>query len=618
MDNSVYDECLEYLRVVVGPEAEFQENQFEAIQSCINQSSKTLLVQKTGWGKSAVYFVAAKYLLKNNNKMTVIVSPLLSLTRNQILNARKLLNIEAINSTEDPEKIRNTENKLRANKVDVLIVTPERFSNSKFREEQFPFIKENAGLFVIDEAHCVSSWGHDFRPSYMMMVKKIIPSLNKYTSVLFTTATADNKVIEDLSDKNNFTKIIKGDLLRKSLSVHSFGRQSFKFSIAWFKKNIDTLKGSGIIYVLTVDRADAVAQYLRNEVGISAEAYHSRLEPHEKIDIENKLLNNEIKVVIATTALGMGFDKPDLGFLIHLGIPKTLTDYYQQIGRAGRKLDNADCVLISLPDDDDINEYFIMNKVPEQPISDIVLSLIPSTPDEIDLKKIDLSKIDATRYKIKKIAERLELDEYIKENGNGTFSKIKDEATYNTMSVQPLLTQARNQYQEVKDFLESDQCLMGILLKHFNQEIENEFNCNKCSSCIDTPMFIKPNRSDIDTIPEIYELEENYVPEKSSPPIEKFTIEEPKIEEPIQKDYRLLPDGYIDHPLASKLRTYSKEEASKRNIPPYGVFPKKVVNEVVIRRPRNVEELKGIPGLGDKKINEFGEDILKMVNNEDG
>ena len=617
MNNSIYRECLEYLRTIVGTQGEFQADQFEAIESSLNPGTKTLLVQKTGWGKSAVYFVAAKYLLKNKNKMTVIVSPLLSLTRNQILNAKKLLNIEAINSTEDPEKIRNTETKLRANKVDVLIVTPERFSNSKFKEEQFPFIKENTGLFVIDEAHCVSSWGHDFRPSYMMMVKKVIPSLNSDTSVLFTTATADNKVIEDLSNKNNFSKTIKGDLLRKSLSIHSFGKQSFKFSIAWFKKNIDILKGSGIIYVLTVDRANAVAQYLRNEVGISAQAYHSRLEPHEKIDIENKLLNNEIKVVIATTALGMGFDKPDLGFLIHLGIPKTLTDYYQQIGRAGRKLENAHCVLISLPDDDDVNEYFILNKVPEQPMSDTVLSLIPNIPEEINLNEIDISKIRATRYKIKKIAERLELDEYIKENVNGSFSKIKDESTYNTMSVEPLLKQARSQYQEVKEFLVSDQCLMGILLQHFNQEIKNEFKCSKCSSCIETPIFMKPNKSDIDTIPEIFELEENYVPENVKTLIEKPVLEEPKIETSIAQDYRLLPDGYIDHSLASNLRTYAKEEASKRNIPPYGVFPKKVVNEVVIRRPKNLKELKAIPGLGDMKINEFGEDILEMVQNAD-
>ena len=252
------------------------------------------------------------------------------------------------------------------------------------------------------------------------------------------------------------------------MSVHSFENSRLNFQLHGLKK-YRYIKRFWNNYVLTVDR-DAVAQYLRNEVGISAEAYHSRLEPHEKIDIENKLLNNEIKVVIATTALGMGFDKPDLGFLIHLGIPKTLTDYYQQIGRAGRKLENADCVLISLPDDDDINEYFIMNKVPEQPTSDLVLSLIP-TLRRNRFKKIDLSKIDATRYKIKKIAERLELDEYIKENDNGTFSKIKDEATYNTMSVQPLLTQARNQYQEVK-FLESDQCLMGILLNILTKKLK--------------------------------------------------------------------------------------------------------------------------------------------------
>tara|TARA_B100000131_G_C17635832_1_gene417964 strand:- start:53 stop:532 length:480 start_codon:yes stop_codon:yes gene_type:complete len=158
---------------------------------------------------------------------------------------------------------------------------------------------------------------------------------------------------------------------------------------------------------------------------------------------------------------------------------------------------------------------------------------------------------------------------------------------------------------------------MGILLKHFNQEIENGFNCNKCSSCIDTPKFIKPNRSDIDTIPEIFELEENYVPEASTQPLDESIVDQPKTEEPVVQDYRLLPDGYIDHPLASKLRTYAKEEASKRNIPPYGVFPKKVVNEIVIRRPKNFVELKEIPGLGDKKIEEFGEDILDMVKDEE-
>tara|TARA_B100002052_G_C15869157_1_gene593775 strand:+ start:145 stop:2007 length:1863 start_codon:yes stop_codon:yes gene_type:complete len=613
MSSNVYEECKDYLNVIVGKNTNFQEDQFEAISSCIDEGTRTLLVQKTGWGKSAVYFIAAKYILQNRDKMTVIVSPLLSLTRNQQLNAKNLINIEAINSSEDAEKVRNTEAKIKANKVDVLIIHPKRFSNSKFKKEFFPIIRERLGLFVVDEAHCVSAWGHDFIPDYMMMAKKTIPSLNPNTSILFTTATADKTVISDISENNKFSKVIVGDLLRKSLSVHSYGDQKFKFAIAWFKKNIEQLNGSGIIYVLTVDRANVIAQYLRNEVGISAQAYHGRLEPYERVHVENMLLNNECKVVVATTALGMGFDKPDLGFLIHFGMPKTLTDYYQQIGRAGRKLENADCVLISLPDDEDVNQYFIGTKFPKQPQSDKLLEIIPQAPAEISLTEVEIP--DSSKYDIKQVALRLELDGYIKENENGTYSRIKDGDNYDTESVQPLIDQAQNQLREVKEFLISEECLMKLLLKHFNQEIEENFKCDKCSNCINTPKFITPNKTDIEAVPDIEEIYEKY--ENSQQTIadtSKVEEKEEKFEaERISQEYEVLPDGYINHPLAKDLREYSRVESQKRNIPSFGVLPKKVVNEIVSRRPKTLDELKGIPGFGGKRAQEYGEEVLNII-----
>ena len=229
-----------------------------------------------------------------------------------------------------------------------------------------------------------------------------------------------------------------------------------------------------------------------------------------------------------------------------------------------------------------------------------------------------MSNINTSLYKIKKAATRLELDGYIQENNNGSYSKIRDGSTYDTESVEPLLKQARNQYDEVKLFLKSDECLMGILLKHFNQKVENDFKCEKCSSCINVPIFMMPSKSDIEIIPEIYELEENYVQEAPRNLVtiennQQKTYNEDNFKIIENLEYKLLPDGYIDHPLARKLREYSKVESEKRNIPPYGVFPKKVVNEIVIRRPKNISELRIVPGIGNKKIDDFGVDILGMV-----
>ena len=610
-DNSLVDSktLLNYLNNLVGENVKFHEDQEEAINSCLNQSSRTLLVQKTGWGKSAVYFVAAKALIEKSQKMTVIVSPLISLMRNQILNAKNLLNIETINSSEDYGKIKQTEEMLVKGKVDVLIISPERFGNKTFQQDIYPAIAKKIGLLVIDEAHCISTWGHDFRPDYKLLTKRTIPSLNKDASVLFCTATADEKVIEDISKKNNLTSVIAGDLYRKSLSIHSFGEQTFKFSIAWFKKNKDILKGSGIIYVLTVKRANSLAQYLREEVGMEARAYHSRLEPMERIEIENALLENKLKVVVSTSALGMGFDKPDLGFLIHLGIPKTMTDYYQQIGRAGRRLENADCILLSLPDDDDINDYFIKSKIPEQPISNYLLKAIPEYPKEVHIRDLKVDRDVVKRGKQNKVLARLEADEYIQQNQNGSYSRINKVSSYDIESVTPLLDRATEQYVEMKRFVTSSNCLMKDLLRHFGQVVDSDFSCDKCSNCLEKSKFLIPDNKEISSIPSVEEIEEKYiVVEKSKEEIADELL--PVVNE----SFKLSSNGFIKHPMTEKLHEYAIKTAEKiGHKKAYLILSKEVCNQLTMRRPKNYEELRYVPGIGPSKIENYGEDILSII-----
>ena len=222
---------LRHLKTLVGADVDFHDDQEDAINSCLEKGSRTLLVQKTGWGKSAVYFIAAKSIKDTQGKMTVIVSPLISLMRNQILNAKTLIDVQSINSGDDFGKIKETQESLLDGKVDVLIVSPERFANDYFQQNIFPAISKAIGLFVIDEAHCISTWGHDFRPDYKLLTKRTISSLSKDAAVLFCTATADQKVIEDISSKNELSKIITGDLYRRSLSIYSLGEQNLNFQV---------------------------------------------------------------------------------------------------------------------------------------------------------------------------------------------------------------------------------------------------------------------------------------------------------------------------------------------------------------------------------------------------
>ena len=320
MNTSFEEAPLAVLRRALGPAAEFREGQLEAIEAVVEQRSRLLVVQRTGWGKSAVYFVATRLLRDRGAGTTIIVSPLLALMRDQIEAASRLhLNAVTINSSNTEEWDRIEKDLLRG-AVDLLLVSPERFNNADFRDRLLGPLSRSAGLLVVDEAHCISDWGHDFRPDYRRIVR-VLEFMPPGLPVLCTTATANDRVIEDIRHQLGADlKWIRGSLDRESLSLSSIRIPTIVERLAWLAQWIPRMTGSGIVYCLTVADTARVADWL-NARGIPAAAYSGETDPERRLEIEKQLKTNELKVVAATSALGMGFDKPDLAFVIHFQSP---------------------------------------------------------------------------------------------------------------------------------------------------------------------------------------------------------------------------------------------------------------------------------------------------------
>src|SRR5690606_24151670 len=299
---------------------------------------RALVVQRTGWGKSAVYFVATLLLRQREAGPTVLVSPLLALMRDQIESAARAgVRAVAINST-NAHEWGDVVRQLEADEVDVLLVSPERLNNPSFREQQLPTLVQRMGMLVVDEAHCISDWGHDFRPDYRRL-RDIIQQLPGGVPVLATTATANSRVVADVAEQLETggadVVTIRGPLARASLRLGVLRLEDSKARLGWLLSHLAELPGSGIIYTLTVSAAEDTARLLR-DAGHSVRAYTGKTDPLEREESERMLKRNEVKALVATSALGMGFDKPDLGFVLHLGAPSSPVAYYQQVGRAGR------------------------------------------------------------------------------------------------------------------------------------------------------------------------------------------------------------------------------------------------------------------------------------------
>ena len=474
-----------YLRQALGdPKAVFRDGQWESIEQLLNRK-RILLVQRAGYGKSMVYFLATKILRELGAGPTLLISPLLSLMRNQLEAAQRIgLTADTINSTKNWRERRKIQDKLVSNKVDVLLISPEQLEMPDFRQKTLVnmTMTKKIGLFVVDEAHCISDWGHDFRRDYLQIVR-VLQTMPSDVPVLATTATANDRVVKDVKDQLGKNIIVqRGSLACKSLKLQNINMPSRRARLAWLAKIIPALQGSGIIYTLTQRDAERVARWLKSK-NIDAKAYHGDIPARLREELEQQLLNNEIKVLVATVALGMGFDKPDLEFVIHFQCPASVVHYYQQVGRAGRAVDEAYGILLCGPEDDDINDSLIHNAFPsQQNISEILRVL-----DEFD-NGLLASEIQ----KFLNLPEK-QIDKTIKYMANESpspITKIKSKwqvtataASYrvNQKYVDAIINIRQKEQQQMRDYMEYTGCLMAFLQDALDDPSPTA--CGQCRNC---------------------------------------------------------------------------------------------------------------------------------------
>ncbi|MDO5534656.1 MAG: RecQ family ATP-dependent DNA helicase [Propionibacteriaceae bacterium] len=410
--DDLHAQALAVLRSLTGrPDAAFHPGQFEAIEALVARRERALVVQRTGWGKSAVYFIAALLQRRRGSGPALIVSPLLALMRDQVAAAERAgVRAAAINSANVTEW-RAIEQHLADDDVDVLFVSPERLVNPRFRAEQLPALVERCGLLVIDEAHCISDWGHDFRPDYRR-IRDLIAALPASVPVLATTATANERVVADVAEQmavgGHEVFTLRGALARASLRLGVLALGTPARRLAWLAEHLDTLPGSGIVYCLTVSAAEDAAALLA-QAGHRVLPYTGRTDAAERAAAEDALKRNEVKALIATSALGMGFDKGDLGFVVHVGAPSSPVAYYQQVGRAGRATPNADVLLLPGVEDQEIWHWFATNAMPTQARADAVLGALAAADRPLSVAALE-ARVEIRRGPLELLLKVLAVD----------------------------------------------------------------------------------------------------------------------------------------------------------------------------------------------------------------
>lgn len=479
-------------KAVGSPEATFHDGQLEAIKALADESARLLVVERTGWGKSMVYFIATSLLRCAGRGPTLIVSPLLSLMRNQLISAGRLgLRAETINceNSDDHEAILN---RIADDDVDLLLIAPERFANTEFRERVLASLGQRVGMMVIDEAHCISDWGHDFRPDYRR-IARVVQAIPTNLPVLATTATANNRVVQDVLEQiGDHARIVRGSLRRDTLRLQNVRLPDYAARLAWLAGALPHLEGSGIVYVLTKRDAEMVSRWLR-EHEIDALSYHGSTENREAL--EYALLSNDVKALVATTALGMGFDKSDLGFVVHFQRPGSAVHYYQQVGRAGRGIPSAYGVLLAGEEDDAISEYFIENALlPAALIRNVVRAIRGSGAEGMSSRQLS-AKFNVRQGRMDQLLKVLETESPTPATKEGSrWYSTPTNWEYDESRGERLADVRRMEQTRMAEYVDTPECLQVFLARELDSQ--DLTPCGQCSNCVGKPLL----STDIDRV----------------------------------------------------------------------------------------------------------------------
>ncbi|MFJ7959435.1 RecQ family ATP-dependent DNA helicase [Streptomyces sp. NPDC096319] len=471
-------------RLVSDPtgEARLREDQWRAIEALVADRRRALVVQRTGWGKSAVYFVATSLLRERGSGPTVIVSPLLALMRNQVeAAARAGIRARTINSS-NSEEWETIQQEVASGEVDVLLVSPERLNNPDFRDQVLPRLAAATGLLVVDEAHCISDWGHDFRPDYRRL-RTMLADLPAGVPVLATTATANARVTADVAEQlgtgaGTDALVLRGPLDRESLSLGVVALPDAAHRLAWLADHLGELPGSGIIYTLTVAAADEVTAYLR-QCGHTVSSYTGRTENADRQQAEDDLQANRVKALVATSALGMGFDKPDLGFVVHLGSPSSPIAYYQQVGRAGRGVEHAEVLLLPGKEDEAIWRYFASVAFPPEEQVRRTIDVLAQAGRPMSLPALE-PLVELRRTRLETMLKVLDVDGAVR-RVKGGWESTGQPWVYDTERYAWVARQRAAEQQAMRDYAAATGCRMEFLRRQLDDE--EAAPCGRCDNC---------------------------------------------------------------------------------------------------------------------------------------